>query len=170
MPFATICEMRAILLNKKGWKQSMIRYAHTNLIVKNINTILAFYRDVLGCRSIGQTRDLSGEWIDRLTGIPGAHLFGEHLLLPGYEAGGPTLEIFSYAQVISHGEAAVNQSGFAHIAFEVDNVREKLSEVLAHGGGQIGELVETRYSDGRTLTVVYATDPEGNIIELQSWR
>ncbi|MDP3446854.1 MAG: VOC family protein [Eubacteriales bacterium] len=148
----------------------MIRYVHTNLIVENVNIILAFYQNVLDCHSIGQTRDLSGSWIDRLTGIPGAHLFGEHLLLPGYEAGGPTLEIFGYDNVISHKAGALNERGFAHIAFAVDDVREKLEEVLAHGGGQIGELVETRYSDGRTLTVVYATDPEGNIIELQSWR
>lgn len=72
----------------------MIRYAHTNLIARDVPLLIAFYRDVLGCRSIDQTRDLSGEWVDRLTGLSGAHIFGEHLALPGYDAGGPTLEIF----------------------------------------------------------------------------
>lgn len=148
----------------------MIRYAHTNLIAKDVDRMIAFYREVFDCRSIKETRDLSGDWVDRLTGIPGAHLFGEHLALPGYEKDGPTLEIFGYDHVISHTAGAVNASGFAHIAFAVDSVKEKLRELLAHGGGQIGELVETRYADGRTITVVYATDPEGNIIELQSWR
>lgn len=148
----------------------MIRYAHTNLIAKDVSRMISFYRDVLGCKSIGETRDLSGAWVDRLTGIPGAHIFGEHLALPGYPEGGPTLEIFGYDSVISHTAESVNASGFAHIAFAVDSVAETLKQVLAHGGGQIGELVENRYADGRTITAVYATDPEGNILELQSWR
>jgi len=148
----------------------MIHYSHTNLIAKDVNKVIAFYRDVLGCRSIGQTRDLSGEWVDRLTGIPGAHIFGEHLALPGFTEGGPTLEIFGYDTVIPHAAPGVNASGFTHLAFAVDNVAHMLQTVLHNGGGQIGELVENRYADGRTITVVYATDPEGNILELQSWR
>ena len=148
----------------------MIRYAHTNLIAKDVSRMISFYRDVLHCTSIGETRDLSGEWVDRLTGIPGAHIFGEHLALPGYPDGGPTLEIFGYDSVLSHTAESVNASGFTHIAFAVDSVAETLKLVLLHGGGQIGELIESRYADGRTLTAVYATDPEGNILELQSWR
>lgn len=148
----------------------MIRYSHTNLIAKDVPLLVAFYRDVLSCRSIGQQRDLSGEWVDRLTGIAGAHIFGEHLALPGYEANGPTLEIFGYDEVMSHTAPGVNASGFSHIAFAVDDVAQTLQQVLTHGGGQVGELVEQRYADGRTITVVYAADPEGNILELQSWR
>ncbi len=148
----------------------MIHYSHTNLIAKDAARLISFYRDVLGCQSIGETRDLSGAWVDRLTSIPGAHIFGEHLALPGYPEGGPTLEIFGYDTVLPHSACAVNASGFAHIAFAVDDVAAKLADVLAHGGGQIGELVKSRYADGRTITVVYATDPEGNILELQSWR
>lgn len=148
----------------------MIRYAHTNLIANDVPLLIAFYRDVLGCRSIGQTRDLSGDWVDRLTGISSAHIFGEHLALPGYEGNGPTLEIFGYDEVVPHTAPGVNATGYTHIAFAVDDVNETLALVLAHGGGQIGELVEQRYADGRTITVVYATDPEGNILELQSWR
>ena len=147
----------------------MIHYSHSNLIAKDVSKLISFYRDVLDCRSIGETRDLSGDWVDRLTGIKGAHLFGEHLALPGYGEGGPTLEIFGYDTVLSHTAGAVNASGFTHLAFAVDDVAAKLQEVLARGGGQIGELVQSRYADGRTITVVYATDPEGNILELQSW-
>ena len=148
----------------------MIKYAHTNLIAKDVPLLMSFYRDMLGCRSIGETRDLSGGWVDQLTGIPGAHIFGEHLALPGYGTGGPTLEIFGYDSVVSHTAPAVNASGFTHIAFAVDDVLQTLQDVLSRGGGQIGELVEKRYDDGRTICVVYATDPEGNILELQSWR
>ena len=147
----------------------MIQYSHTNLIAKDVPLMIAFYRDVLGCRSIGQTRDLSGDWVDRLTGIPGAHIFGEHLALPGFAPGGPTLEIFGYDAVVSNTAPGVNASGFCHLAFAVDDVGQALQDVLAHGGGQVGELVQNRYADGRILTAVYASDPEGNILELQNW-
>lgn len=148
----------------------MIRYAHTNLIAKDVPLLVSFYRDVLGCRSIGQTRDLSGAWVDQLTSIEHAHIFGEHLALPGYGNDGPTLEIFGYDEVIPRTSAAVNTAGFTHIAFAVDDVEETLRAVLARGGGSVGELIHTDYPDGRSAAFVYATDPEGNILELQNWR
>ena len=148
----------------------MIKYSHTNLIAKDVPLLVSFYINALGCRSIGETRDLCGSWVDQLTGIPGAHIFGEHLALPGYCEDGPTLEIFGYDTVVSHTAQSVNASGFTHIAFAVDDVELALQDVLSRGGGQVGGLVEKRYDDGRTIRVEYATDPEGNILELQSWR
>jgi len=51
----------------------------------------------------------------------------------------------------------------------VDDVRETLKEVLAAGGGQVGEVVEAAYPGNVKATFVYARDIEGDIIELQSW-
>ena len=48
-------------------------------------------------------RDLSGEWLDRATGLKNAHIKGIHLRLPGYGEGGPTLEIFQYDPAKSSG-------------------------------------------------------------------
>ena len=61
------------------------------------------------------------------------------------------------------------QCGFAHLAFEVDDVNETLNKLLAAGGSQYGELVTTEYEDGRKAVFVYTADIEGNIIEIQSW-
>ena len=33
----------------------------------------------------------------------------------------------------------------------------------------VGETVTLQTADGRRVTWVYVTDPEGNIVELQSW-
>lgn len=147
----------------------MIRFVHTNLIAKDVKKLVDFYKAVLGCQSIGETRDLSGQWLDGLTGIQGAHLFGEHLLLPGYGEHHPTLEIFSYDSVFGSASGLVNAAGFSHIAFEVDDVAETLARVQKSGGSAVGEIVSSAYADGRTIQVVYAKDPEGNVIELQSW-
>jgi len=147
----------------------MTRYVHTNLIAEDPQKLISFYKTVFGCKSIGETRDLRGEWLDQMTGIPNAHLVGEHLLLPGYGADHPTLEIFSYDQVLKQEPRPVNTRGITHIAFEVEDVSETLERVLASGGSVVGELVHAVYEDGRKATFVYARDPEGNILELQSW-
>lgn len=147
----------------------MTRYVHTNIIANDNGKLIAFYKDVFGCRSIGQTRDLKGAWVDKITGLKDAHITGEHLALPGYSDDYPTLEIFSFDDMVQNAGSTINRCGLAHIAFAVDDVRKTLDAVIAAGGGQIGELVTTEYPDGRKLELVYATDVEGNIVELMKW-
>ena len=44
-----------------------------------------------------------------------------------------------------------------------------LDQVLAHGGHRLGTIAETSVAGVGDLQVVYARDPEGNIIELPAW-
>lgn len=46
----------------------MFRYVHTNIIAKDVNKLIAFYKTVFHCQSIDEQRNLSGDWLDRLTG------------------------------------------------------------------------------------------------------
>lgn len=146
------------------------RYVHTNIIAKDWKKVSEFYQKVFRCRTLQDgKRDIEGDWIDRMAGIPSVHIEGEHLLLPGYSEDHPTLEIFSYSPEAASDSRIINKPGFAHLAFEVDDVRETLNEVLAAGGGQVGDVVEAVYPGDIKATFVYAKDIEGNIIELQSW-
>ena len=147
----------------------MFRYVHTNIIAKDVNKMIEFYKNVFNCKSIGETRDLKGEWLDRLTGLKNAHLKGEHLLLPGYGDNCPTLEIFSYDEMKDVVPQDINRPGIAHLAFEVENAKNTLDKILKHGGSMLGELVMTEYPNNKMAMFVYAKDIEGNIIELQSW-
>ncbi|WP_170233423.1 hypothetical protein [Sporomusa termitida] len=52
----------------------------------------------------------------------------------------------------------------------MDFVEITLKRIIEHGGEQLGELVSRDYGELGTLTVVYACDPEGNIIEIQNWQ
>ncbi|MDE6701674.1 MAG: VOC family protein, partial [Acetatifactor sp.] len=70
---------------------------------------------------------------------------------------------------MTESEHSINTCGIAHLAFEVDDVEATLQRLLEKGGKQIGEVVKAEYEDGRNAVFVYATDCEGNIIELQSW-
>jgi catechol 2,3-dioxygenase-like lactoylglutathione lyase family enzyme len=145
------------------------KYVHTNLTCRDWRGLARFYCEVFGCRPKPPERDLSGEWLDRLTSIEDAHLTGIHLSLPGYGNEGPTLEIFSYDNMVDASLPVVNEPGFGHLAFSVADVEEALAVLLAHGGSAVGGVTATVVPDVGTLRVVYARDPEGNIIEIQRW-
>jgi predicted enzyme related to lactoylglutathione lyase len=50
----------------------------------------------------------------------------------------------------------------------VDDVASAREAVLAAGGQPVGEIVTLTNAIGKKLTWVYVTDPEGNLLELQS--
>ncbi|TVM36034.1 VOC family protein [Oceanidesulfovibrio marinus] len=145
------------------------RFAHTNIVSKDWRALSAFYQKVFGCVPVPPQRALSGDWLDRGTGLANAVLEGEHLRLPGHGDAGPTLEIFSYQEMLDRPEPAANRIGLCHIAFAVDDVRATFQSLLEHGGTAVGEVVEREVPGVGLLTMVYAADPEGNIIELQNW-
>ncbi len=140
-----------------------------NIISRDWRALADFYITVFECRMKLPERNLKGEWVDRLTSLEDERIRGIHLYLPGYETDGPTLEIFEYDRNRENGEKAINLEGFAHIAFAVENVQEKTDLLLKHGGSLVGELIDSYIEGVGNITVVYARDPEGNIIEIQKW-
>lgn len=145
------------------------RYAHTNLIARDWRALAAFYQIHFGCTPVPPERDFSGPALEAGTGLPGAALQGVHLLLPGHGPSGPTLEIFQYSALAPTSAAAVNRPGFGHLAFAVDDVPSARNSILEAGGRAVGEIVTLTTAAGGRVTWCYVTDPEGNILELQSW-
>ena len=145
------------------------RYGHTNLIARNWRALARFYGEVFGCVPVPPERDYSGPALEKGTGVPGSSVQGVHLRLPGHGEAGPTLEIFTYSIEAPSVPAAVNRPGFGHIAFAVPSVPEAREKVLASGGRAVGEIVTLATASGARVTWCYVTDPEGNILELQSW-
>ncbi|HEY2368037.1 MAG TPA: VOC family protein [Polyangiaceae bacterium] len=144
------------------------RYVHTNVIARDWVKLARFYEDVFGCVPVPPERDLTGEWLERGTGVANAHIRGAHLRLPGHGDEGPTIEIFSYDDVAPQSHPVANRAGYGHIAFLVDDVARAMAEVVAHGG-KPGEIVSHATPAG-SLEFVYVRDPEDNLIELQRWR
>ena len=144
------------------------KYGHTNLIAEDWRALARFYQDQFGCTPVPPERDFKGRDLERGTGLPGAELRGAHLRLPGHGDDGPTLEIFNYNVLEARPPTAVNRPGFGHIAFVVADVPAARDAVLAAGGRAVGEVVTLGNAAGKALTWVYVTDPEGNVIELQS--
>lgn len=147
-----------------------MKYTHTNINTPDWKRLSDFYQKVFNCKFVPPLRNLYGEWFERATGVKGAHVEGIHLALPGYEEGGPTIEIFTHVNKGGVGPLKINENGFAHMAILVDNVEETYKQLVAEGGSACGEIVSNYYeSIGKTLTLVYAKDPDGNIIEIQNW-
>lgn len=146
-----------------------MRFAHTNIASRDWKRLSDFYIKVFGCRVKPPERNLSGDWLDKATGLKDARLSGVHLLLPGHGENGPTLEIFTYEDTRESGPIMANFTGFTHIAFEVENVEKTLSAALENDAQLLGTIIEKIIDNVGILKFVYFRDPEGNIIEIQSW-
>jgi len=146
-----------------------VKFAHTNLIARNWKKLSQFYIDVFDCEPIFPEKNLSGEWIEKVTGIPGVKINGIHLKLPGSDK--VVLEIFEFnSSPETTTPPTINDHGFSHIAFEVEDVKNLLKKVIKHGGEAYGKIAEKHVPGVGTLEVVYTKDPEGNIVELMNWR
>lgn len=147
-----------------------VRFGHQNLIAREWRALADFYVRVFACEPLAPERALAGEWLARGTGVADAALAGVHLRLPGHGPRGPTLEIFTYAETLPRaGEHLANRQGFGHLAFTVDDVAACARDVVAAGGSLAGEIVRHEVPGVGELCFVYARDPEGNLLELQSW-
>lgn len=146
-----------------------MKYAHTNIVSTDWRKLVVFYTETFECKIVPPIRNQSGQWLDQGTGLKGAKLEGAHLLLPGHGANGPTLEIYQYAMIEDQDAISPNRRGFGHIAFEVDDVEATLNHLIKNGGSAFGKLTKRVVLGVGEITFIYARDPEGNLIELQSW-
>jgi len=147
-----------------------MRFAHTNIAAKNWKSLSGFYIKVFQCKKKPPERNLSGAWLDQATGLKEATLEGVHLLLPGHGDNGPTLEIFTYKDMRDSDPIMANYRGITHIAFEVQDVDQTFDEAVKNGGQALGKVTEKTVDGVGNLKFVYFRDPEGNIVEIQSWK
>jgi predicted enzyme related to lactoylglutathione lyase len=154
---------------REGLMTIEAKFVHVNIVANNWRKLAEFYQRVFGCTAVPPERDISGQWLEDVTKVEGARIRGAHLRLLGHGDTGPTLEIFEYNRAETRHETAANRLGFGHIAFAVEDLEAARDTVIAAGGKTFGKLVSVDYPGYGRLTVVYVTDPEGNLIELQKW-
>ncbi len=145
----------------------MIRYLHTNIVARDVKVLADFYQKVFGCEISYPESTLTGDALARGTGVPDVEIRGIWLQMPGGGENGPILELFQYNNIQERPAPAPNQLGYAHLSFEVDDIEAVADAVLAAGGSYYGQIADFKSLEGGTLTFVYLSDPEGNIVELE---
>ena len=145
------------------------KYLHTSLTVNDIEKMKDFYIKVFGCVPVRDIQELTGDWIEKITAVKDGAIRYVHLRFPGHGDKGPELELIQYLNPTKKFEITPDTRGFGHLSFSVSDVHEALNAVIKGGGGSVGEVVTVEVPERGLLTEVYATDPEGNIIELQSY-
>ena len=99
-----------------------MKYSHTNINSPDWERLSEFYQNVFDCKPVPPLRHIYGEWFERASGIKDAEVRGIHLALPGFEEGGPTIEILTHTNRLGETGNKFNATGFGHIAIHVDDV------------------------------------------------
>jgi len=135
---------------------------HVSVTTGDIARSLAFYRDLLELpvRSVGE---LSGDEVERITGVPGARLLSADLDL-GH---GQVLELIEYVGAPDGAALALERPGSGHIGLTVDDV-DALHNKLVDADWPVKSDPVERTEPGdwfgaRCMTVL---DPDGVAVEL----
>ena len=79
------------------------------------------------------------------------------------------MDYTTYQEMKESKLLTANSIGLTHLAFEVEDVDKTLNEAIKNGAQLLGEVTEKIINEIGKLKFVYFRDPEGNIIEIQSW-
>jgi len=133
---------------------------HVGLVVTNINTSLKFWCETMGFKVVRQMEEM-GPHIDAMMGLKDVHVTTAKLSAPD----GNMLELLCFQ---SHPdkerwEGRPCSTGFTHIAMTVSDIDEVCSRLRMVG---INLHTEPQLSLDGSVKVIYATGPEGVLMEL----
>lgn len=141
-----------------------MRFLHVSVTARDADALSGFYREALGFTERRPPKRLRGEAVSRGNGLPNSDIYAIWLNLP--DEHGPFLEIMEYIEAAERSLPAVNEPGYAHLAFEVRDLQATIEKVLRSGGSMQGEVTNFATQQQPHL-IVYVRDPEGNILELE---
>ncbi len=122
-------------------------FAFTKLIVRDLEKMAAFYRDVFGLHTVNRVRGerIGAEEIDEIFLSPDPNATWSSLVLLRYLGRGPS------------------PNGEAILGFTTDDLPALLAR-LQQAGGRITAPIEEM--SALRIRVAFATDPEGHLAEL----
>jgi catechol 2,3-dioxygenase-like lactoylglutathione lyase family enzyme len=134
---------------------------HTSFTVSSLDRTVAFFRECLGFDLVSRApRD--PDLVSRITGVPGAQVTIAFLRGPGH-----TVELIEYAAPAGRGkvEARPCDTGFAHLALNVDSVDAAVEAAAPFGVKPVSPPVTIDQGPNRGRKVVYVRDADGVTIE-----
>ncbi len=134
---------------------------HTSFTVSNIDQTLAFFRDLLGfpaTEKLVREPGLAAE----VTGVPGAAITVVFVDAPGHR-----LEFVEYDNPPDRTKVAGRpcDTGFTHIALDVDDIDAAMAAAAAHGFRANGSIQTSNKGPNAGRRIAYTTNDDGLTIE-----
>ena len=102
---------------------------HVSITVKDLDQVVAFFRDVFGLTRVWPTYEYKGQMVDKITGLSGVHL-----RITKVEVGDTILEFIQYLSPPGRElKGNTNDIGYPHIGFEVDDIEETYKTLTQRG-------------------------------------
>ena len=135
---------------------------HTSFTVSDLDRSIAFFRDVLGFIATPKL-PRSKSVIQSITGVSESDVMIAYLHGPGH-----TLELIEYLAPPDRSEVRARPCdvGFAHIAFDVEDIDAIVTLSSEHNVLPIGQITTVDQGPNQGGKAVYLRDPDGITGEL----
>jgi len=134
---------------------------HTSFTVSNLDRTLGFFCDVLGFELLNRSsRD--PEFIARVVAVPGADIEVAYVQAPGHR-----IELIEYRGPAQRRrlDSRPCDTGFAHVAFDVDDIDAAITASEAAGVHALGPVQDLDRGPNKGGRVVYTRDADGITVE-----
>jgi len=148
------------VINMESFK--ILSTNHTSFTVSDLDWSLSFFRDILGFEVTSKApRDPRA--IQHITGVEEAEVLIAYVRAPGH-----SVELIQYLRPDRRAKPQSRPCdvGFAHLAFDVDNVDAAVIAAEEYGVRPIAAPYVTDAGPNAGGKVVYLRDPDGITIEL----
>jgi len=134
---------------------------HTSFTVSDLERSLGFFRDALGFE-VTSVAPRDPDAIQSITGVEGAGVQIAYVRGPGH-----SLELIEYTGPEGRGHVHPRPCdvGFAHVAYDVDNVDAAVDAAMRHQVRPLGPITVIDKGPNAGARVVYLRDPDGITIE-----
>jgi catechol 2,3-dioxygenase-like lactoylglutathione lyase family enzyme len=134
---------------------------HTSFTVSSLDRTIAFFRDCLGFDLVSRA-PRNPDLVSRITGVAGAEVTIAFPRGPGH-----TIELIEYGAPGDRGKVIARpcDAGFAHVAFNVDNVDAAVEAAERFGVKPVAPPVAIDQGPNRGRKVVYVRDADGVTVE-----
>ncbi len=138
----------------------LVEINHTSFTVADVEAAAKWYCDKLGFEVMSDLHR-PRDYCEAVTGIPGAEL---HIIY--VKGGGYPIELIEYTGAKGVKiDTATNNVGSAHVAYNVENLREMHADLTAKGVRVISEPVPITQGANKGGLVIYIEDLDGNTFE-----
>ena len=148
------------VINMESFK--ILSTNHTSFTVSDLEWSLSFFRDILGFEVTSKApRDPRA--IQHITGVEEAEVLIAYVRAPGH-----SVELIQYLRPDRRAKPQSRPCdvGFAHLAFDVDNIDAAVIAAEEYGVRPIAAPYVTDAGPNAGGKVVYLRDPDGITIEL----